>query len=98
MTVTTRPPSVAPAIDAPAAPLSAPAPGEIQVGRARGLPLRREGPEKLNGTALYTDDMVFPGAWYGHTVRSTIAHARLLGIDLAPEFDWSQVVVLTAKD
>jgi len=60
--------------------------------------LRREGPAKLTGTALYTDDMVFPGAWYGHTVRSTIAHARLLGIDLAPDFDWSRVVVLTAKD
>ena len=30
--------------------------------------------------------MVFPGAWYGHTVRSTEPHARLLGIELDPGF------------
>ncbi len=30
-------------------------------------------------TALYADDLVFPGAWYGATIRSTDAHARLLG-------------------
>ena len=68
-------------------------------GRARAaLPLRREGPEKLTGLAKYADDLVFPGAWYGATIRSTEPHARLLGIDLDPEFDWSQVVVITAAD
>ena len=61
-------------------------------------PLRREGPAKLTGTALYTDDLVFPGAWYGATVRSTEAHARLLGIELDPAFDWSRVAVVTAAD
>jgi CO/xanthine dehydrogenase Mo-binding subunit len=61
-------------------------------------PLRREGPAKLTGTALYTDDLVFPGAWYGLTIRSTEAHARLLGIELDPAFDWSKVVVVTAAD
>ena len=81
-----------------ATPLRAPEAGEIGVGRARAFPTRREGPAKLTGTALYTDDMVFPGAWYGHTIRSTEAHAKLLGVDLDPEFDWSKVVVLTAKD
>lgn len=85
-------------VDAPVAPVRAPAPGEIGIGRATALPKRREGPAKLTGAALYTDDLVFPGAWFGHTVRSTIAHARLLGIELDPQFDWSQVVVLTAKD
>ena len=60
--------------------------------------LRREGPEKLTGAALFTDDLVVPGAWYGATVRSTEAHARLLGIDLDPAFDWSTVVVVTATD
>ncbi len=65
---------------------------------ARALPLRREGPAKLTGTALYTDDLVFPGAWYGHTVRSTDAHAELLEIELDPAFDWSTVLVLTARD
>ncbi len=98
MTVTTRPPRTAPLPEAPLAPILAPEAGETGLGRARAWPLRREGPAKLNGTALYTDDLVFPGAWYGHTIRSTDAHARLLGIDLDPSFDWSRVVVLTAKD
>jgi CO/xanthine dehydrogenase Mo-binding subunit len=79
-------------------PVIAPGAGEVRTGRARAYPVRREGPSKLTGTALYTDDMVFPGAWYGHAVRSTEPHALLLGIDLDPGFDWSQVVVLTAKD
>ncbi|HUG94785.1 MAG TPA: hypothetical protein VMK30_01435, partial [Pleomorphomonadaceae bacterium] len=75
------------------------APGTIAPGRARpALPLRREGPEKLTGLAKYADDLVFPGAWYGATVRSTEPHARLLGIDLDPAFDWSKVVVVTADD
>src|SRR3954449_8638641 len=100
MTVTTRPPRSTPSVAQPTvdAPLRAPAAGEVGVGRARAFPTRREGPAKLTGTALYTDDMVFPGAWYGHTVRSIEPHARLLGIDLDPEFDWSKVIVLTAKD
>ena len=98
MTVTTRPPRVAPSIDAPLAPVQAPGPGETGLGRAAALPKRREGPAKLTGEALYTDDLVFPGAWFGHTLRSTDAHARLMGIEFDPDFDWSSVVVLTAQD
>ncbi|MGH2380365.1 MAG: xanthine dehydrogenase family protein molybdopterin-binding subunit, partial [Candidatus Limnocylindria bacterium] len=60
--------------------------------------LRREGPAKLTGTALYADDLVVPGAWFGGTVRSTQPHARLLGIDLDEAFDWKGVVVVTADD
>ena len=64
----------------------APAPG-----RARpAAPLRREGPAKLTGEAMYADDLVFPGAWYGATIRSTEPHARLLGIDLDDAFDWKR--------
>jgi CO/xanthine dehydrogenase Mo-binding subunit len=75
------------------------APGTITPGRARpALPLRREGPAKLTGEAKYADDLVFPGAWYGATVRSTEPHARLRSIDLDPTFDWSKVVVVTADD
>jgi CO/xanthine dehydrogenase Mo-binding subunit len=98
MTVTTKPPRTTPRPDAPATPLEAPDAGEVSVGRAAALPQRREGPEKVTGTALYTDDLVFPGAWFGHTIRSTEPHARLLGIDLDADFDWSKVVLLTAKD
>ncbi|MGI8928090.1 MAG: xanthine dehydrogenase family protein molybdopterin-binding subunit, partial [Candidatus Limnocylindrales bacterium] len=98
MTLTTRPPRAAPRPEAPVAPVWAPDAGELSIGLARSFPLRREGPAKLNGTALYTDDMVFPGAWYGQTIRSTEAHARLIGVELDPGFDWSKVIVLTGKD
>ena len=73
-------------------------PGTPTRGRARTAPLRREGPEKLTGEARYADDLVFPGAWFGGTIRSTEPHARLLAIDRADDFDWSRVVVVTAAD
>jgi CO/xanthine dehydrogenase Mo-binding subunit len=79
-----------------AAPVVAPTRPAMGVGRA--LPLRREGPEKLTGTARYTDDLVVPGAWYGATIRSTEARAKLLAIDLDPAFAWDRVVVVTADD
>ena len=59
---------------------------------------RREGVAKVTGAAKYTDDLVFVGAWYGKTVRSTIPAGRLRSITLDPAFDWSQVVVVTADD
>ena len=52
----------------------------------------------MTGAARYTDDLVVEGAWFGLTVRSTEPHARLLGIDRDPAFDWSRVVVVTAAD
>ena len=74
-------------------------PGTIAPGRARGAaPLRREGPAKLTGAAKYADDLVFPGAWFGATIRSTDAHARFAALDLDPGFDWSTVIVVTAAD
>jgi CO/xanthine dehydrogenase Mo-binding subunit len=77
-------------------PLDAPGGSPGRIGRP--APLRREGPAKLTGTARYTDDLVFPGAWYGATIRSTDPHARLLGIDLDDGFDWGRVVVVTSDD
>jgi CO/xanthine dehydrogenase Mo-binding subunit len=59
---------------------------------------RLDAPAKVAGLARYTDDLVFPGAWYGATVRSTDPHARLLGIERDPDFDWSGVILLTAAD
>ena len=84
--------------DALVVPPSTPA-GTPIPGRARpAAPLRREGPAKLTGTALYTDDIVVPGAWYGATIRSTDAHATFDALELDPTFDWSAVVVVTAAD
>jgi CO/xanthine dehydrogenase Mo-binding subunit len=74
-------------------------PGTIAPGRARGsAPLRREGPAKLTGAARYADDLVFPGAWYGATIRSADAHARFAALERDPGFDWTSVVVVTAAD
>jgi len=88
---TTRTPTAAPI------PLTV-RPGIPTRGRATGHPLRREGPAKLTGEALYADDLVFEGAWSGATVRSTEAHARFEALDLDQAFDWSRVVVATAAD
>jgi CO/xanthine dehydrogenase Mo-binding subunit len=63
----------------------------------RSVP-RREGAAKVTGRARYTDDLVVPGAWYGKTIRSTVARGTLRSITLDPGFDWSRVVVVTADD
>ena len=97
MTTRTMPrPAVAPDRSAPDALVLRP--GAMTRGRAAGYPRRREGPAKLTGAAKYTDDLVFPGAWYGATIRSTEARARLLAVELDPDVDWSGVVVVTAAD
>src|SRR3990170_1919232 len=95
LTVRTLPPGVAPPDTSPLViPTDAPA-----RGRARPVaPLRREGPAKLTGEAKFADDLVFPGAWFGATVRSTEPHARLLDIEIDDAFDWKRVVVVTAAD
>ncbi|MFL5777443.1 MAG: xanthine dehydrogenase family protein molybdopterin-binding subunit [Chloroflexota bacterium] len=99
MTIRTDPRRAAPTVPRSAPePLVLP-PGLAGPGRAVPAgPLRREGPEKLTGAAKYTDDLIFPGAWYGATVRSTDAHARVIALDLDPGFDWTRVVVVTAAD
>src|SRR6188508_417016 len=95
LTVRTVPPRItAPDASPLVIPLDAPAPGRAKPA----APLRREGPAKLAGTAKYADDLVFPGAWFGATIRSTEPHARLDAIELDEAFDWKRVVVVTAAD
>ena len=95
LTVRTVPPRItAPDASPLVIPLDAPAPGRAKPA----APLRREGPAKLAGTAKYSDDLVFPGAWFGATIRSTEPHARLDAIELDEAFDWKRVVVVTAAD
>jgi CO/xanthine dehydrogenase Mo-binding subunit len=73
-------------------------PGQPTRGRASAQPTRREGPAKLTGEAKYADDLVFPGAWYGLTIRSKDAHARLVAIRQDDGVDWSSAVLVTAAD
>ena len=100
LTTRTLPPGTATPSSAPSETTPLVIPPHVQVpGRARGAnPLRREGPDKLTGTAKYADDLVVPGAWFGATIRSTEPHARLIGVELDDAFDWKRVVVVTAED
>jgi CO/xanthine dehydrogenase Mo-binding subunit len=72
-------------------------PVSLPAAVGRSVP-RREGGDKVTGRALYTDDLVIPGAWYGKTVRSGVARGTIRAVALDPAFDWSRVVVVTAAD
>ncbi len=39
--------------------------------------------EKATGTAVYIDDIAFPGMLYGKIVRSSFPHARILHVDVS---------------
>jgi len=59
---------------------------------------RQDGWEKVTGKAKYIDDITEPGMWFGGTVRSSVASGKLLGFQKDPDFDWSNVVFLSAVD
>ncbi len=59
---------------------------------------RTDGPAKVSGQALYVDDLRPSGCLYGATVRAELAHARILGIDRDPAFDWTDITLVTAAD
>lgn len=61
-------------------------------------PPRVDGLAKVTGAARYVDDIQPPGVLFGRTVRSQVPHARLDAIKLDPDFDWSEVTVVTAED
>jgi CO/xanthine dehydrogenase Mo-binding subunit len=60
--------------------------------------LRREGPGKLTGRALYLDDHPIAGCWHGVTVRSSVPHGRIKAIRFDPAFAWNECTVVTARD
>ena len=47
---------------------------------------------------MYIDDYVTPNALYGGTVRSAVARGKLRGLVKDPAFDWTDVIIATAKD
>ena len=59
---------------------------------------RADGPAKVRGDAQYVDDIRPADCLYGATVRSPIAHGKLLGIRPDPQFDWSGITIVTAAD
>jgi CO/xanthine dehydrogenase Mo-binding subunit len=59
---------------------------------------RKEGRDKVTGAARYIDDMSLPGMLYGATVRSQIPRGIIKKISFGSQFDWSESVIVTAKD
>src|ERR1035437_3996217 len=59
---------------------------------------RKEGVDKLLGSARYVDDISREGMWYGLTVRSTIPRGLIRSIGFDRRIDWSEFTVVTAAD
>lgn len=59
---------------------------------------RKEGREKVTGSARYVDDLSFSGMIYGVTVRSTVARGRILRIRYEDGIPWDDFTIVTAKD
>src|SRR5580704_257875 len=59
---------------------------------------RKEGVDKLRGTARYVDDIQREGMWHGATVRSTVPRALIRSISFDRKIDWSDFTVVTAAD
>lgn len=63
----------------------------------RSVP-RREGRDKVTGAARYVDDLDFPDALHGVTVRSPVPRGRIREIRFEGDLPWDEIVVVTAKD
>jgi CO/xanthine dehydrogenase Mo-binding subunit len=59
---------------------------------------RKEGIDKLVGRAVYVDDVVREGMWFGATVRSAIPRGIIRSITFDPRIDWSEFTIVTAAD
>ena len=59
---------------------------------------RKEGLDKLRGTAQYVDDIRREGMWYGGTVRSSVPRALIRSIGFDRKLDWSEFIVVSAAD
>jgi CO/xanthine dehydrogenase Mo-binding subunit len=66
-----------------------------QIGKS--IP-RKEGREKVTGSARYVDDLHFPDMLYGTTVRSSTARGRILGVHFDDGIPWDEFTIVTAKD
>ena len=59
---------------------------------------RKEGVDKLRGTARYVDDIQREGMWHGATVRSSVPRARIRSISFDSKINWSEFTVVGAAD
>jgi CO/xanthine dehydrogenase Mo-binding subunit len=61
-------------------------------------PPRPDGMAKVSGAARYADDVELPGEWFGATLRSPHAHARIRSLRWHPERAPAGAVCVTAAD
>ncbi len=60
---------------------------------------RKDGPDKVTGRAVYSEDVKLPGTLVGRVLRSPHPHARILRIDTAKAMSLPGVkAVITAED
>jgi CO/xanthine dehydrogenase Mo-binding subunit len=59
---------------------------------------RKEGREKVIGSARYVDDLVFPDMLFGATVRTSVARGRIREIHFDASIPWTEFTIVTAKD
>lgn len=92
-------------IEPPAAQPAAGAGGPGAASAVRGIgdaPARKEGASKVTGAAQYIDDIPFQQTLgpvlHGVTVRSSVARARLVGIEFRPGVPWDEFTVVRASD
>jgi 4-hydroxybenzoyl-CoA reductase subunit alpha len=72
------------------------APGLAVIGRRQP---RLDGPQKVSGRSVFSDDVVLPGMLCGKILRSRHAHARIRGIDTSKALALPGVkAVITARD
>ncbi len=64
----------------------------------KASPRRVDGVAKIRGTALYVDDLPCADVLHGATVRTTEAGGTLQEVVFDPAIDWSEFVVVTARD
>lgn len=71
----------------------------MQTASIVGMPVpRKEGRDKLSGSAKYIDDITLPGMLYGATVRSTIPRGSIKKITFDPSVPWNEFVIVSAKN
>ena len=59
---------------------------------------RKEGVDKVLGTATYIDDLTVPGMIFGGTVRSTIPKGKIVSVERDPSFDWTGFTYVDHRD
>jgi len=59
---------------------------------------RKEGVNKLRGTARYVDDIQREGMWHGATVRSAVPRGLIRSVSFDTKINWNEFTVVTAAD